>query len=104
MRSGQHVNVTHNIAQFHEDEAYVEDEISDEGENLLGSNHVSVTPTANPSQGNHINVTTPTQPSRKTTNASPIVQPSQGNTIRATPAILPLHTELVILSSILLIF
>jgi hypothetical protein len=88
----------------------VEDELSDGGENLFGSNHDSVTPAVHPSQGNPMNGT----PAMPTTNATPVVQPSQGNhanatvvvqpcqgnTIRATPAILPLHTELVILSSI----
>jgi len=73
MRSGQHIDQTHNIAQFHEDEAYVEDEISDEGENLLGSNHVSVTPAVHPSKGNPINGTPTMQPSSKTTNTTPVV-------------------------------
>lgn len=107
-RSGQHIDQTHNIAQFHEDGAYVEDEISDEGENLLGSNHVSVTPAVQKSKGNLINGTPTMQPSSKTTNTTPVVQLSQGNptnaslavqrcqgNTRAIPASLPLHTELI---------
>ena len=92
----------------------MEDEISDEGENLLGSNHVSVTPAVQKSKGNLINGTPTMQPSSKTTNTTPVVQLSQGNptnaslaaqrcqgNTRAIPASLPLHTELVIFSSIL---
>jgi hypothetical protein len=76
MRSRQHADETHNITRFHEDEAYVEDKSSDEGENLLGSNHVSVTPAVHPSQGNPTNGTLATQPFSKPTNATPSVQPS----------------------------